>query len=47
MLKELRNRYFHWSVRADAFGLNERTNSLGIAPGPQTFDKRKREIQNG
>ncbi|MFK7078639.1 DUF2235 domain-containing protein [Flavobacterium oreochromis] len=47
LLKELRNRYFHWSVRADAFGLNERTNSLGIAPGPQTFDKRKREIQNG
>ncbi|AEW86398.1 hypothetical protein FCOL_12825 [Flavobacterium columnare ATCC 49512] len=47
VLKELRNRYFHWSVRADAFGLNERTNALGIEPGPQTFDKRKREIQNG
>jgi hypothetical protein len=47
VLQELRNRYFHWSVNADSFGLQERTNALGMTPGPQTFDKRKREIHNG
>ncbi|MBF4515640.1 DUF2235 domain-containing protein [Flavobacterium sp. ANB] len=40
-LKELRNRYLHWSVKADHFGLGPRFNE--VLP----VEKRKREIHNG
>ena len=40
-LKELRNRYLHWSVKADKFGLGPRFEE--ILP----IEKRKRQIHNG
>jgi hypothetical protein len=40
-LKELRNKYLHWSVKADEFGLGPRFDD--VLP----IEKRKREIQNG
>lgn len=40
-LKKLRNRYLHWSVKADQIGLCARYNEVL----PQ--EKRKRQIQNG
>jgi len=41
VLKELRHRYLHWSVKADQFGLGPRFNDILPA------EKRKRQIQNG
>lgn len=40
-LKELRNKYLHWSVKADKFGLEPRFTE--ILP----IEKRKRKIHNG
>ncbi|MEZ0130635.1 hypothetical protein AB9T88_13075 [Flavobacterium sp. LBUM151] len=40
-LKKLRNKYLHWSVKADKFGLEPRFTE--ILP----IEKRKREIHNG
>ncbi|MDQ6469803.1 DUF2235 domain-containing protein [Flavobacterium sp. LHD-80] len=40
-LKKLRNRYLHWSVKADKFGLGPRFDE--VLP----IEKRKRQIHNG
>ncbi|QLC66167.1 DUF2235 domain-containing protein [Flavobacterium sp. LPB0248] len=40
-LKKLRNRYLHWSVKADEFGLGPRFDDVLL------LEKRKRQIQNG
>ena len=40
-LKKLRNRYLHWSVKADQTGLGPRYKE--VLPE----EKRKRQIQNG
>ncbi|TDP03294.1 hypothetical protein [Flavobacterium sp. 245] len=40
-LKKLRNRYLHWSVKADKFGLEPRFDE--VLP----IEKRKRQIHNG
>ena len=46
-LRGLRNRFLHWSVNNDKFGLESRTNMLGYAPDLEKQSLRKREIQDG
>ena len=46
-LRDLRNRFLHWSVNNDKFGLGPRTNMLGYAGDLKKQSLRKREIQDG